>query len=114
MNEVRQKALKIEKKLFNEVPLSIVCLRRKFFQPLTTIQIDGKQYHILDEANQVSYMLLYDIFKRASYNVFCSYKYLLMTSDMKWINNNPTVPRKFKFLNENIFKRLIVDFYVLI
>ena len=114
MNEIRKKALTIERKLFSDVPISIVCLRRKTFKKFPSVQLENKTYFVLDNISQISYFLLYDIFKNMSYQVFCGYKHFILTSDLSWINKNPSTPRSFKFLTEDIFKRFIVDYYVLV
>jgi len=57
--------------------------------------------------------MLYDIFKTFSFEVFVSYKNFIMTSDLRWVNNNPTTPKAFKFITDDILKRLVADYCIL-
>lgn len=44
---------------------------------------------------------------------FKLYKYMVLESDLAWIDRNKTTPKKYRYIKQDLFKRLITDYYAL-
>lgn len=44
---------------------------------------------------------------------FTFYKYMVIEHDLSWINNNKTLPKKYQYIDEELFKRLVLDYYAM-
>ena len=54
------------------------------------------------------------MFKTMNFEAFCSYKYLLLLSDLSWLDGNKSLPTEHRYLNGMILKKFIADYYVLV
>ena len=58
--------------------------------------------------------MFFDMFKAMNFEAFCSYKYLLLLSDLSWLDGNKSLPAEHQYLNGMILKKFITDYYVLV